>query len=102
MKSEALFEYLNRAGLSKRKFATTIPSWPDAKIKRFVERFTEAAEYDEENDGSMFSFVANTQLSGSIYPCKTLSCRIEHVRNLANFAALYADIVLIANPIKDI
>lgn len=44
-----------------------------------------------------FSFSAGKAISGGIYPCAEVNCRLENVYELSVFAALYADRVLIPN-----
>lgn len=46
---------------------------------------------------NIFDFSANTSLSGGIYPCSCIECRIKKVYNLSVFASLYADTILIPN-----
>ncbi len=49
------------------------------------------------SEGTVFSFSASSSLSGGIYPCSEISCRLNNVYELSVFAALYADKVLIPN-----
>ncbi len=51
---------------------------------------------------SIFSHAAAPSLGGSSYPCSSPSCRIEKIRELTQFAALYSDKVFIKNYFTDL
>lgn len=53
-------------------------------------------------DLSVFDFSASSSISGGIYPCSEIDCRLKNVYELAAFSALYADKVLIPNPFEHI
>jgi len=44
---------------------------------------------------SVYAFSSSISLSGNVYPCSSLKCRLEKARNLAQFSALYSDRVYI-------
>jgi hypothetical protein len=48
--------------------------------------------------GSGFDFSANDSLSGGSTSCVAIDCRVQRADDLARFAALYADHVVIRNP----
>ena len=49
------------------------------------------------NNGSFFNFTASTSISGGVFPCSAIDCRLRNVYELSVFAALYADKILIPN-----
>ena len=53
-------------------------------------------------DFDVFDFSASGSISGGIYPCSEIDCRLRNVYELAAFSALYADKVLIPNPFEHI
>lgn len=55
---------------------------------------------EQPNDN--FSFIANSALSGGRHPCSYPDCRIKRVKQLASFAALYADEVYIQDPFENV
>lgn len=50
----------------------------------------------------VFDFSASGSISGGIYPCSEIDCRLRNVYELAAFSALYADKVIIPNPFEHI
>ncbi|MDO8374311.1 MAG: hypothetical protein Q7T39_20495, partial [Polaromonas sp.] len=50
----------------------------------------------------LFSFTANSALSGGSHPCASLVCRNQRIESLMAFAALYADEVYIQQPFENI
>lgn len=50
----------------------------------------------------LFSFTANSALSGGSHPCASPGCRLERTESLIAFAALYADEVYIQQPFEGI
>jgi hypothetical protein len=51
---------------------------------------------------SPFSFISNTPLRGGPRPCIDLKCRLRRVDRLLTFSVLYADHVLIPDPLWDV
>ena len=49
---------------------------------------------------SIFDFVTNSTLSGGVRPCSALECRLRQADKLARYAALYAERVLIRDPLE--
>jgi len=45
--------------------------------------------------GSLFNFSVTGTLSGDIYPCAGIQCRLDVANRLSHFAALYADTVIV-------
>jgi hypothetical protein len=50
---------------------------------------------------SIFTHSASISLGGGRYPCMALDCRLKHVNELAQFAALYSEKVYIKNLFSD-
>lgn len=50
---------------------------------------------------SAFAHTASISLGGGRYPCPALGCRVKHVDELSQFAALYSDKVYIQNFLSD-
>ena len=50
----------------------------------------------------LFSFTANSALSGGSHPCASPACRFQRTESLITFAALYADEVYIQQPFEGI
>lgn len=50
---------------------------------------------------SIFSHTASLPLGGDNYPCSSISCRLQKVKELAQFAALYSDKVYVRNFLYD-
>ncbi len=50
---------------------------------------------------SIFYHTASLPLGGDRYPCSSISCRLQKVKELAQFAALYSDKVYIRNFLYD-
>jgi hypothetical protein len=60
---------------------------------------TDAEELAPER--SVFSHSASTTLGGGRYPCSALKCRMDRVKELGQFAALYSERVYIKNFFSD-
>ena len=56
---------------------------------------------ENKNDHTGFSHSASLSLGGSSYPCSSLKCRLDKVKHLAQFAALYSDRIYIHNFFAD-
>jgi hypothetical protein len=56
--------------------------------------------HQTERSVSKFDLVGDTAFAGGPYPCREQNCRIRQVDSLAQFAALYADKVLIYDPFE--
>lgn len=68
-------------------------------ISSFCRRLSETLPRPTAGTGS-FRYVANSALSGLPYPCGGMSCRSKNVSEVANFAALYADQVVLFDPFQ--
>lgn len=98
--SKLLLEALDNSGLLKGRS-------PDANsLQRYTktqlfELLNQAAELTNaaglSREKSVFSQSASLSLGGGRYPCVNIGCRLPNARNLAQYAALYADKVYIYN-----
>lgn len=50
---------------------------------------------------SIFNHTASLPLGGDRYPCESISCRLQKLKELAQFAALYSDKVYVRNFLND-
>jgi hypothetical protein len=94
------FRFLAKKRLSENKFEETLSKWDSSKTIEFIEEGSEKLTPFKNKQSTDHSFVSNTQLSGGHAPCVAVECRLKHVDQLARFAALYADQVLIHDPFE--
>lgn len=97
---KSFFEYLEKNNLGDpSEIAEKIFKLPLNKVIKILENCYYLINLNRSNliAKNIFDFSANTSLSGGIYPCSCIECRIEKVYNLSVFASLYADTVLIPN-----
>ncbi len=100
---EMLFECFEMYKLTDGKAHTNIPNLSNSEIRKALDSFNGvifSEKVDLDISSSMFNFIANTDLSGGIEHCSSSKCRMEKVKQMANFASLYADVVLIQNPFE--
>lgn len=99
-----LFEYLHskklgRYNIVQQKF-----------VEKFISTTTEEEFYNLINDinlivvkneditPSNFNFTCNNELSGEVFKCSCLECRLKSIDSLAKFSILYSDAVIITSP----
>jgi hypothetical protein len=95
-----IFKFLQKKGLSKRNVHRKIFGWTTGQILEFIETSYTQLLTEPERTKSLFSFAANSNLSGAPFPCSAIECRLTKLDSLARFAAFYADQVYIANPFE--
>jgi hypothetical protein len=95
---EDFFEFLSREGFCPARLHKTIASGNKTKLLDFVQEVEYTLPYVRQRTSSRFGFLANTSLSGGPYPCHDAGCRLAKADELARFAALYADEILIRDP----
>jgi len=100
--AEALYEYLKKKLKSKKPLHEKISAWNAKQTFDFVMECKELLPTQEEKSTSIFDFVANSSLSGGRFPCLGPECRLSRVDDVARFAALYSDYVLIHDPFSSI
>lgn len=92
------FDLLRQRGLSPERMEATLTRSSRTQMLDLVEEIRFTLPYTLIADAGRHSFVANTSLSGGPFPCRHVDCRREKADDLARFAALYADRVLIRDP----
>jgi len=97
-----LFEYLNQRGLTLNRAIRTLSKWTLKEVEDFVSEFNEMIPEipDTFLKEHIFNFGATSEMSGGDFPCRALSCRMDKVDELARFASIYADTVLIESPLS--
>jgi hypothetical protein len=90
-----------------RVFSGTRPnveflSWDFEKVSEFIGECLAMLPYHYQAASSNFVFTANSSMSGGRWPCAHIGCRLERIESLVQFAALYSDKVLIADPFDGI
>jgi RNA-binding protein YhbY len=94
------YEYLRRKGISARNVFPKLASWSPKEIRDFIFEAYLLLEDKHERAKSVFTFYANSTLSGIPFQCISPECRLKSVDSLGRFAALYADKVYIENPLE--
>jgi len=99
--AKKLFELIRKKGVFRKDLKETVGKWTTSQIGSFLEECEGIAPYVESTDigNHTFDFAASSTLSGACYPCSHPSCRLKQVDRVARFAALYANHVLILNPL---
>lgn len=95
---EPLFEYLEKGGLTFETLHTSIERWTLTQLLTICRNISEVLPRSTSQASTPFDFVASPSLSGGSSPCSALECRLDRLDSLAQFAALYADRVLIPDP----
>lgn len=100
-KYKELYDYLDSLGLSDYNalFSYVMRKWNQKELRRVVNYLFQLIKPGFGNEGSIFNFVSNSSLAGGLIPCSEPKCRVRNIKNLARFAALYSDCVLIPSPI---
>lgn len=98
---QEFFEYLKSKGITQRNYPKKLYNLSDEQLKDLVINGIGIASISRTVDkNSNFNFVANDTLSGGIFPCAEIGCRIRNIDALARNAILYADTVFISNPFE--
>lgn len=97
-----LIEFLDDFGINENNVEKVINKLSKKRFIKFVKDLKKAAVGKNIRSVSPFNFFANSQLSGFPYPCSSIDCRKGHLEQLARFAALYSDTVVIQNPFATI
>jgi hypothetical protein len=99
----AISEFLKHKRLTPKNMLNTVAKWSSRDFVRFVEQFEHLSQYptsERRMQNSVYDFVASNSLSGGGWPCSSLDCRLRKADELARFAALYADKIVIYNPLS--
>jgi hypothetical protein len=95
-----LFEYLysnklGRYNLEPDKFISSIT---EEKFQKLIIDINEIIIRNENIIQSEFNFTCNSELSGDVFNCSCLECRLKSIDSLARFTTLYSDTVIITSP----
>lgn len=93
-----ILNLLDSHALTADKFDKTLESWDKGNIIRFTESIFRALRNHTLPPSSPFGFVANSHLSGIRQFCGHRECRRNGLVQMAHFAALYADTVVLQDP----
>jgi hypothetical protein len=95
-----LLEYLESFGFKKPSESNRDLVWRMSRkeLVEFAEGAAATTKYAENKATTPYEFSASETFAGAATPCGSLTCRLERIRELAYFAALYADRVLISSP----
>ena len=99
MNQIGLYELFRTWGVST-KTVGRLAEWPDAKLFDLLQAVRGTTTDATVPSDGPFNFVANDSLSGRAVPFSDQASRLENVAQLARFAALYADTLLIRNPFE--
>jgi hypothetical protein len=92
------FEFLASKGLRPSEAERTLKSLGKAKLLDLSTDIQGQLPYVRDSADSRFGFLASSTLSGAPEPCGQIACRLSKADELARFASLYADEVLIRDP----
>ena len=73
----------------------TINKMPEKDLQIFVSFLYDCIPNSYVEGDKLFNFSTNASISGSSYPCSCFECKIKNLSNLAFFATMYADRVII-------
>ncbi len=77
----------------------TINKMPEKDLQIFVSFLYDCIPNSYVEGDKLFNFSTNASISGSSYPCSCFECKIKNLSNLAFFATMYADRVIVPSPI---
>jgi hypothetical protein len=86
-------------GITRRN-VDGVAEWPDKKLFDLVTGLAAESRELEALNGSPFTFAANDSLSGRPVPFASGDKRLAKATQLARFAALYADALLVRDPFE--
>lgn len=94
------FDFLDRRGLTPERMTDTVRSWNLTDMEAFIFDFNDyLPRLDGHRLSGVFDFQATYEMSGGSWPCAEVTCRIRKADQLARFAALYADRVIVQSPV---
>jgi hypothetical protein len=97
----AFFAYLENKGLHEAHgtvLREKLSSQPEKALKDMVEELDSYLPMDDGLEASPFHFFSNSTYAGFPHPCIDFECRTDRMREMAYFAALYADRVIFPSP----
>ena len=88
-------DFIKRGELKISKIMSASPE----SLLKFCAQFSEIFSQSsiKEKEKTIFSHSASLSLAGDRNPCEHIDCRLERVRSLSQFAALYSDRVYVQN-----
>lgn len=97
--SSELFEAIRSHGITTKTLERSA-SWSDQRLFSLVEELRQTTTEPKNISQGPFSFAANDSLSGRSIPFCEGEARVTKVAQLARFAALYADSLLLRDPFE--
>lgn len=105
---QELFEFLGQNGYGLNRF-DDVDSYHEIKDKNDLANLVKIQAdihnylpFATKHTSSPSQFIANSTLAGEPHPCANIECRLQNVDAMAQFAALYADTILLPNPFQDL
>lgn len=95
-----IFHLIDQFGLGTNDGAKSLLAWDSEALIKFVTDAYSPNDLSTDGEHVDFGFIANGQLSGDPFPCGAENCRLGKIDELARFAALYSDKVLIHHPFE--
>jgi len=95
-----VFELLKSEGISDPASAEDrIRNLSNEEVEKLAKRIFEQVQSEAPTEvlSTTFSFTAGSTLCGGREPCSMIDCRLENMKRLTAFSALYADRLLIPN-----
>lgn len=77
----------------------TIKKMSEKDLKIFISFLYDCIPNSYVEGDKLFNFSTNASISGSSYPCSCFECKIKNLSDLAFFATMYADRVIVPSPI---
>ncbi|HJR09746.1 MAG TPA: hypothetical protein VJ842_20970 [Pyrinomonadaceae bacterium] len=97
--SSELFEAIRSHGITTKTLERSA-TWSNRRLFSLVEELRQTTTEPKNISQGPFSFAANDSLSGRSIPFCTGESRVTKVAQLARFAALYADSLLLRDPFE--
>ena len=95
-----LYDYLNVfQSMNLKEIVSYFNDLKDDVLYSFLEDLYERVPYGHFEKTSLFNYSVDSILEGGPFPCIMPSCREKNILQLAKFASLYADKVLIRFPV---
>jgi hypothetical protein len=97
--SSELFEAIRSQGITTKSLER-VASWSDQRLFSLLKELSEKTTEPNNITQGPFTFAANDSLSGRSIPFCMGEARVTKVAQLARFAALYADSLLLRDPFE--
>jgi hypothetical protein len=99
---EEIFDYMDAHSLDLNSAAGTVEEVSEENLIDLINGLSDLIPDKASIVDSPFQFVANSSMAGGKSPCRATACRLDKVAALSQFAALYAEKVLIPRPFDDL